>query len=51
MNAVALNISLAPRVRVARKAAAKPARAVSPAPPRHPTRPDFSPPGRYHIRK
>ena len=35
----------------ARKAAAKPARAVSPAPPRHPTRPDFSPPGRYHIRK
>ena len=45
MNAVALNVSLAPRVRVARKAAAKPARAVSPAPPRHPTPPGFFTPG------
>ena len=34
MNAVALNVSLAPRVRVAPKAAAKPARAVSPPSPR-----------------
>ena len=35
MNAVALNVSLAPRVRVAPKAAAKPARAVSPPSPAH----------------
>lgn len=51
MNAVALNVSLAPRVRVAPKAAAKPARAVSPPfPPRRP-RHDFSHEGSHHIQK
>ena len=57
MNAVALNVSLAPRVRVAPKAAAKPARAVSPPsprgapPPPRPPRHDFSHEGSHHIQK